>query len=67
MFETVCAYGALRMGLIKDADEAAKRQHTPKVAFVARPVDYTVSSDKRARSTAKVVRKAIMGRSALEG
>lgn len=35
MFETVRAYGALRMGLIKGLDEAAKRQHTPKVAFVA--------------------------------
>ncbi|MDK2657631.1 PrpF domain-containing protein [Cupriavidus consociatus] len=47
MFETICAYGALRMGLIKDVDEAAKRQHTPRVAFVAKPVDYTVSSDKK--------------------
>jgi len=47
MFETIYAYGALRMGLIKDVDEAAKRQHTPKVAFVAKPMDYTVSSDKK--------------------
>ncbi len=47
MFETICACGVLRMGLIKDVDEAAKRQRTPKVAFVARPVDYTVSSDKK--------------------
>jgi 2-methylaconitate cis-trans-isomerase PrpF len=39
MFETIRAYGALRMGLIK-LDEAAKRQHTPKVAFVAKPADY---------------------------
>ena len=35
MFETIRAYGAVRMGLIKHIDEAAKRQHTPKVAFVA--------------------------------
>ena len=35
MFETIRAHGAMRMGLIKDVDEAAKRQHTPKVAFVA--------------------------------
>lgn len=34
MFETIRAHGALRMGLIKHLDEAAQRQHTPKVAFV---------------------------------
>jgi len=34
------------MGLIKHVDEAAKRQHTPKVAFVAKPVGYTASSGK---------------------
>ena len=45
-FETIRACGALRMGLIKDVAEAAKRQHTPKVAFVARPKDYTASSGK---------------------
>ena len=28
-------------------DEAARRQHTPKVAFVAGPADYTASSGKR--------------------
>ena len=36
MFEAIRAHGALRMGLIKRLEEAAKRQHTPKVAFVAR-------------------------------
>ncbi|OPK10648.1 2-methylaconitate cis-trans isomerase PrpF [Pseudomonas sp. VI4.1] len=46
MFETIRAHGALRMGLIKDLDEAAKRQHTPKVAFVAKPADYVASSGK---------------------
>ena len=46
MFETIRAYGALRMGLIKDVDEATKRQHTPKIAFVAKPVDYVSSSGK---------------------
>ena len=45
-FETIRAYGALRMGLIKDVDEAKKRQHTPKVAFVSKPKDYTASSGK---------------------
>ncbi len=46
MFETIRAYGALRMGLIKDISEAAKRQHTPKVAFVAAPKEYVSSSGK---------------------
>lgn len=47
MFETIRAYGAVRMGLIKNVDEAAKRQHTPKVAFVAKPADYVSSSGKK--------------------
>jgi len=46
MFEKIRAYGALRMGLISNLDEAAKRQHTPKVAFVAKPADYVASSGK---------------------
>ena len=46
MFETIRAYGAVRMGLISHVDEAAKRQHTPKVAFVAAPADYVSSSGK---------------------
>jgi hypothetical protein len=46
-FEAIRAHGAIRMGLIKSVDEAAKRQHTPKVAFVARPADYAASSGKR--------------------
>ena len=45
-FETIRAHGALHMGLIKDVAEAAKRQHTPKVAFVAPPASYTSSSGK---------------------
>ena len=45
-FETIRAYGAVKMGLIKDISEAAKRQHTPKVAFVAPPTDYVSSSGK---------------------
>ncbi len=46
MFETIRAYGAVKMGLIKDIAEAANRQHTPKVAFVGAAVDYTSSSGK---------------------
>jgi probable AcnD-accessory protein PrpF len=45
-FEAIRAHGALRMGLIKHIDEAAKRQHTPKVAYVAGPADYVASSGK---------------------
>jgi len=50
MFETIRAHGALRMGLIGHIDEAVKRQHTPKVAFVAKPLDYTSSSGKPVHS-----------------
>jgi len=45
-FELIRAYGAMRMGLIKDVSEAAGRQHTPKVAFVAPSKSYTSSSGK---------------------
>ncbi|ESE39959.1 2-methylaconitate cis-trans isomerase PrpF [Shewanella decolorationis] len=45
-FETIRAYGALHMGLIKHVDEAASRQHTPKIAFVAKPKSYVSSSGK---------------------
>jgi probable AcnD-accessory protein PrpF len=47
MFETIRAHGALRMGLIASIEEAAKRQHTPKVAFVAKPATYVSSSGKQ--------------------
>jgi probable AcnD-accessory protein PrpF len=46
-FETIRAYGALKMGLISSLEEAASRQHTPKVAFVAGPKSYTASSGKQ--------------------
>ena len=46
MFEAIRAHGAVRMGLIAHVDEAAGRQHTPKVAFVAPPMAYTASSGK---------------------
>ncbi|MFN9738888.1 MAG: 2-methylaconitate cis-trans isomerase PrpF, partial [Pseudomonadota bacterium] len=44
MFEAIRTAGALRMGLIRSPEEAAKRQHTPKGAFVAPPADYVASS-----------------------
>ena len=46
MFETIRAHGAVRMGLIADVSEAPRRQHTPKVAFVAPAADYVASSGK---------------------
>lgn len=46
-FETIRAYGAMKMGLISDIAEAQDRQHTPKVAFVAKPASYTASSGKQ--------------------
>jgi 2-methylaconitate isomerase len=46
MFETIRAHGALRMGLIKDLNEAVTRQHTPKIAFVAPAQAYTSASGK---------------------
>jgi probable AcnD-accessory protein PrpF len=45
-FEAIRAHGAVRMGLIANIGEAAGRQHTPKVAFVAKPAAYTASSGK---------------------
>ena len=44
--EKIRVAGALRMGLIKTPEEAATRQHTPKIAFVSQPKDYTSSSGK---------------------
>jgi probable AcnD-accessory protein PrpF len=46
-FEKIRVAGALRMGLISAPEEAAKRQHTPKVAFVAPPRDYVTSSGRK--------------------
>lgn len=45
-FEQIRVAGALRMGLIKTAEEAATRQHTPKIAFVSQPKSYQASSGK---------------------
>jgi probable AcnD-accessory protein PrpF len=63
-FETIRAHGALRMGLIQDIAEAATRQHTPKVAFVAPPASYTASSGKvvEAQEIDLLVRALSMGK-----
>jgi len=62
-FETIRAYGALRMGLIQHVSEAATRQHTPKIAFVAPPASYTASSGKAidAKDIDLLVRALSMG------
>jgi probable AcnD-accessory protein PrpF len=64
LFETIRAYGAVRMGLIAHVDEAAKRQHTPKVAFIAPPRTYVASSGKivRAEDIDLLVRALSMGK-----
>ncbi len=51
MFESLRAHGAVKMGLIADVAEAANRQHTPKIAFVAPPQDYLASSGKQIHAT----------------
>ncbi|PWU29895.1 2-methylaconitate cis-trans isomerase PrpF [Pseudomonas sp. RW407] len=49
-FEKIRIAGALRMGLIKTPEEAATRQHTPKIAFVSPPKDYRTSSGKQVQA-----------------
>ena len=44
--EAIRVAGALRMGLIASPEEALKRQHTPKIVFVAPPQDYVSSGNK---------------------
>ncbi|WP_339410859.1 2-methylaconitate cis-trans isomerase PrpF [Pseudomonas sp. EA_35y_Pfl2_R5] len=63
-FEKIRVAGALRMGLIKTAEEALTRQHTPKIAFVAKPKDYVSSSGKtvRAAEIDLLVRALSMGK-----
>ncbi|WP_425220569.1 2-methylaconitate cis-trans isomerase PrpF [Pseudomonas sp.] len=50
-FEQIRIAGALRMGLIKTPEEAAKRQHTPKIAFVSPPKTYQASSGKQVEAS----------------
>jgi len=45
-FETIRAHAALRMGLVAKVEEAAARQHTPKVAICAEPKGFSASSGK---------------------
>ena len=63
-FEAIRVAGALRMGLIRKPEEAATRQHTPKIAFVAPPADYVSSSGKtiQASEIDLLVRALSMGK-----
>lgn len=62
--ETIRAYGALKMGLISNLEEAKARQHTPKIAWVAGPTAYTSSSGKKieAQNIDLLVRAMSMGK-----
>ena len=63
-FETIRAYGAIKMGLINSVEEAQGRQHTPKIAFVSEPKSYVASSGKNipVESTDLLVRALSMGK-----
>ena len=62
--ESIRAHGALRMGLIGQLADAATRQHTPKIAFVAPAQNYTASSGKTiaAQEIDLLVRALSMGK-----
>ncbi|KPZ55626.1 2-methylaconitate cis-trans isomerase PrpF [Pseudoalteromonas sp. P1-25] len=62
--ETIRAHGAVKMGLISNISEAQTRQHTPKAAFVAAPLDYNASSGKfiEAKTIDLLVRAMSMGK-----
>ena len=62
--EAIRAHAALRMGLIGALEEAATRQHTPKLAFVAPPQSYRASSGRlvEAGDIDLLVRALSMGR-----
>jgi probable AcnD-accessory protein PrpF len=64
MLEAIRAVGAVRMGLIESIEQAASRQHTPKVAFVAPPASYLASSGKpvKAQDIDLLVRAVSMGK-----
>ncbi len=62
-FELIRSHGAVAMGLIDNVEQAAARQHTPKVAFVGAAQAYTSSSGKEvsADEIDLVVRAMSMG------
>lgn len=63
-FEALRTIGALRMGIIKTAEEAAKSLRAPAIAFVAPPTDYVASNGKlvKAEGIDLLVRALSMGK-----
>ena len=63
-FEAIRVAGALRMGLIRAPEEAAMRQHTPKIAFVAPPANYVAANGQpvKAHEIDVLVRALSMGK-----
>ncbi|UYG01086.1 2-methylaconitate cis-trans isomerase PrpF [Halomonas sp. GD1P12] len=63
-FEAIRTHASVKMGLAENLEAAGGRQHTPKVAFVARPSDYTASSGRSvvAGDIDLVVRALSMGK-----
>lgn len=63
-FEAFRVAGALKMGLIKNPEEAVARQHTPKIAFVAEATSYVSSSgtEVKKESIDLLVRALSMGK-----
>ncbi|MFW7524206.1 2-methylaconitate cis-trans isomerase PrpF [Vibrio ostreicida] len=63
-FEAIRTFGALKMGLSETIEEAEKRQHTPKIAFVSESKSYQSSSGKYIADTQVdlVVRALSMGK-----
>jgi probable AcnD-accessory protein PrpF len=64
LFEILRAYGALKMDLINNIDQAISQQHTPKIAFIAKPQKYITSSGKvvEADTIDLLVRAVSMGK-----
>lgn len=64
MFEAIRTQGALKMGLIRNEGEITQKQNVPKIAFVARPKDYTTSDGKKihASNISILVRALSMGK-----
>lgn len=62
--EQIRAIGALKMGLIKSLEEAEKRAHTPKIAFVSPPKGYLSSAGKMIEDSSidLLVRAVSMGK-----
>ncbi|HMN55824.1 MAG TPA: 2-methylaconitate cis-trans isomerase PrpF [Ottowia sp.] len=49
--EAIRAAGAIAMGLVATPEEAAKRPHTPKLAFIAAPAAYVASDGKKVEAS----------------